>query len=171
QFGAWKLIRPLGQGGMGAVYLAERVEGGFTQRAALKRARAGFDSNQLLLRLREERQILAGLEHPNIARLVDGGAGPGGEPFLALEYVEGENLRRWCDQRRLGIDARLRLFLTVCAAVSHAHARLVVHRDLKPSNILVTANGTVKLLDFGIAKLLDADRGAEATVARLRLFT
>ena len=171
QFGVWRILQLLGQGGMGAVYLAERIEGGFTQRAALKLVRPGLGGEDLLARFRYERQILAALEHPNIARLLDGGAGPDGEPFLALEYVEGEDLRDYCDTGRLGLDARLRLFLTVCAAVEHAHARLIVHRDLKPSNILVAADGSVKLLDFGIAKLLDAAHATEATVARLRMFT
>ncbi len=171
RFGPWRLQRVLGQGGMGAVYLAERVEGGFAQRAALKLVRPGFDTEDLLTRLRYERQILAGLEHPSIARLLDGGAGPGGEPFLALEYVEGRDLRAHCDAQRLDLQARLQLFLTVCEAVAHAHARLVVHRDLKPSNILVTDEGTVKLLDFGIAKLIDTEQPSEATAARVRRFT
>jgi serine/threonine protein kinase len=171
RFGAWQLLRPLGQGGMGTVWLAERIEGGFTQRAALKRVRPGYGAEDLLVRFRYERQILANLEHPNIARLIDGGAGPEGEPFLALEYVEGEDLRAYCDARRLGVEARLRLFLTVCDAVAHAHSRLVVHRDLKPSNILVTQEGAVKLLDFGVAKLLDAERGGEATALQSRVFT
>jgi eukaryotic-like serine/threonine-protein kinase len=172
QFGAWRLLAPLGEGGMGAVYLAERVEGGFTQRAALKLVRSGYVTEDLLRRLRAERQILASLEHPSIARLLDGGAGPDGEPFLALEYVEGSVLDRHCDARRLDLRARLELFLTICDAVAHAHARLIVHRDLKPGNIMVTAEGAVKLLDFGVAKLLDDDGAApEATAARLRMFT
>jgi serine/threonine protein kinase len=172
QFGAWRLLALLGEGGMGAVYLAERVEGGFTQRAALKLVRAGWGSDELLRRLRTERQILASLEHPNIARLLDGGAGPDGEPFLALEYVEGSDLRQHCDARRLDLRARLALFVTICEAVAHAHARLVVHRDLKPGNILVTDAGEVKLLDFGVAKLLDHEGAPrDATAAQLRLFT
>ena len=170
-FGAWRLLQLIGQGGMGAVYLAERVHGGFQQRAALKLVRPGPGMEHLAERFRTERQILAGLEHPNIARLLDGGAGPHGEPFLALEYVDGRNLRAHCDALRLGLRERLRLFLTVCEAVAHAHARLVVHRDLKPGNILVADDGSVKLLDFGVAKLLDDAAPAEATVARLRLYT
>jgi hypothetical protein len=171
RFGAWRIDALLAQGGMGAVYLAERVAGGFTQRAALKLVRPGLAAEELLTRFRHERQILAGLDHPNIARLLDGGAGPGGEPYLALEYVDGRDLRAHCDAARLDLPARLRLFLTVCDAVAHAHARLVVHRDLKPSNILVASDGTVKLLDFGVAKLLDPNHEREATVARLRLYT
>jgi eukaryotic-like serine/threonine-protein kinase len=171
RIGPWQLVSVLGEGGMGSVYLAERVEGGFTQRAALKRVRPGLQAEELLARFRYERQILAGLGHPNIARLIDGGAGPDGEPYLALEYVEGQPLREHCDALRLDLSARLRLFLTVCEAVAYAHDRLVVHRDLKPSNILVDASGQVKLLDFGIAKLLDAERTGEATALGQRAFT
>jgi serine/threonine protein kinase len=171
QFGAWRIVDLIGQGGMGTVYLAERVAGGFTQRAALKLVRPGAGGDELPARLRGERQILAGLDHPNIAHLLDGGAGPEGEPFLALEYVDGVDLRAHCDAARLGLAARLRLFLTVCEAVAYAHARLVVHRDLKPGNILVTREGAVKLLDFGVAKLLDREHAAEATEVRLRRFT
>jgi serine/threonine protein kinase len=170
-FGAWRLLGLIGQGGMGAVYLAERAEGGFQQRAALKLVRPGPGMDDLAQRFRTERQILAGLEHPNIARLLDGGAGPQGEPFLALEYVEGRELRAHCDAMRLDLRARLALFLTVCDAVDYAHARLVVHRDLKPGNLLVTADGTLKLLDFGVAKLVDRVPGAEATIAHHRLYT
>ena len=171
QFGAWRLLRLVGQGGMGAVFLAERIVGDFQQRAALKLVRPGIGMDDLATRFRVERQILAGLEHPNIARLLDGGAGPQGEPFLALEFVEGTDLRTHCDAHRLDLRARLRLFLTVCDAVAHAHARLVVHRDIKPGNILVAPDGTVKLLDFGVAKLVDVSVPAEATSARLRLYT
>lgn len=170
-FGAWRLQRLIGQGGMGAVYLAERIEGGFQQHAALKLVRPEIGGDALANRFRTERQILARLEHANIARLLDGGVGPRGEPFLALEYVEGRDLRSHCDALCLDLRARLDLFLTVCDAVAHAHARLIVHRDLKPGNILVAADGTVKLLDFGVAKLLDPSLTGEATVARLRLYT
>ncbi len=171
RFGVWRLAEPLGEGGMGEVYLATREEGGFTQRVALKLMRAGLGAADVLERFRFERQILAGLEHPNIARLVDGGAGPGGEPYLALEFVEGKPLREYCDTACLDLPTRLRMFLTVCQAVAYAHERLVVHRDLKPSNILVTARGEVKLLDFGIAKLLDSERASETTMQGQRLFT
>ncbi|MEO6690694.1 MAG: serine/threonine-protein kinase, partial [Dokdonella sp.] len=153
---------------MGAVWLAKRVDGAFEQNVAIKLIRSGWDAEDVFARFRAERQILASLQHPNIAHLVDGGVTAEGKPWLALEYVDGEDLRTWCDQQRLDIDARLRAFLTVCDAVGHAHQRLVVHRDLKPSNILVGRDGVVKLLDFGIAKLLDASvEGISAT----RVFT
>ncbi len=166
--GPFALQRELGRGGMGTVWLAERVDGEFRQQVAVKLIRPGWDAGDMLARFRAERQILAGLTHPNIARLIDGGVTVDGRPWLALEYVDGVDLRAHCDQRRLDLGARLRLFLTVCDAVSHAHAHLVVHRDLKPSNLLVTGDGAVKLLDFGIAKLIDAEPGhASAT----RVFT
>jgi len=169
--GPWRLLRLLGEGGMGSVYLAERMDGGFTQQAALKVVRSGFAQADLLARLGTERQILAGLQHPNIAALLDGGADATGAPYLAMEYVQGVDLRSHCDAARLDLRARLHLFLTVCAAVAHAHAHLVVHRDLKPANIMVTPGGTVKLLDFGVAKLLLDSRAQEATVAQHRVFT
>src|SRR5690606_567511 len=122
---------------------------------ALKVVRRGMDTDDILLRFRYERQILASLEHPNIARLYDGGATPDGRPYLVMEYIEGVPITRYCDEAGLPIDARLRLFADVCRAVQFAHQNLVVHRDIKPSNILVQPDGTVKLLDFGIAKLLD----------------
>jgi eukaryotic-like serine/threonine-protein kinase len=171
RFGAWQAQQLLGEGGMGAVYLAERVEGGFVQRAALKLVRSGFDQAEVLARLSAERQILAGLEHPHIARLLDGGVAAGGEPFLAMEYVEGVNLREYCDAGALTINARLHLFLTVCQAVSYAHARLVVHRDLKPANVLVSSAGEVKLLDFGIAKLIEPGTSGAVTLAPHRMYT
>jgi serine/threonine-protein kinase len=171
RFGAWRLLRVLGEGGMGTVYLAERVDGGFAQQAALKLVRSGLDQADVVARLQSERQILAGLEHPNIARLLDGGAGARGEPFLAMEYVQGSDLGSYCDARALDIPARLRLILTVCEAVAYAHARLVVHCDLKPANVLVSAAGEVKLLDFGIARLVEPGDSRVATLARLRLYT
>jgi eukaryotic-like serine/threonine-protein kinase len=171
RYGAWRTVSVLGEGGMGTVYLAERIAGGFTQRAALKLVRSGGVQADLLARLAQERQLLAGLAHPGIASLLDGGAGADGEPFLALEYVEGVDLRRHCDEAALDIGARLRLFLAVCDAVAHAHVHLIVHRDIKPANILVTPQGQVKLLDFGVAKLLDPALPGETTVARHRVFT
>jgi serine/threonine-protein kinase len=165
--GPFRLLREIGRGGMGAVWLAERADGAFSQRVAVKLIRSGWDADDVITRFRAERQILAGLQHPNIAHLIDGGVTPDGKPWLALEYIDGEDLRAWCDRGRLGIEARLRLFLTVCDAVGHAHQRLVVHRDLKPSNILVGRDGIVKLLDFGIAKFLDAP----ATNSATRVFT
>jgi serine/threonine protein kinase len=165
--GPFRLVRELGRGGMGQVWLAERADGEFAQQVAIKLVRSGWDAGELLARFRAERQILASLVHPHIAHLVDGGVTPDGKPWLALEYVDGSNLREFCDTQRLDIDARLRLFLSVCEAVAYAHAHLVVHRDLKPSNVLVDTQGQAKLLDFGIAKLLDADTAASAT----RVFT
>ena len=158
--GAWRLIRPIGNGGMGHVYLAERVEGGFTQQAAIKCLRHGYLTPEFVARFESERQILASLEHPGIARLLDGGRDTNGEPWLAMEYVDGSTLLDYCDEHKLGISQRLDLFLEVCAAVSHAHARLVVHRDLKPSNVLVNTEGQIKLLDFGVAKLMSDNAGA-----------
>ena len=159
--GAWRLVRELGRGGMGTVHLAERADGAFGLTAALKLLRAGADSADAVLRFERERQILARLHHPNVARLLDGGRTQDGRPYLVMEYVEGRRLDAYCDERRLDVDGRLDLFLKVGRAVQHAHASLVVHRDLKPSNIVVTADGEVKLLDFGIAKLL-APEGASS---------
>jgi len=171
RFGAWRIECLLGEGGMGTVYLAARVEGGFIQRAALKLVRSGFVQAEILSRLSSERQILASLDHPNIARLLDGGAAASGEPFLAMEYVEGLHLSTHCDAQSLSVTDRLRLFLKVCAAVSYAHARLVVHRDLKPANVLVSVEGEVKLLDFGIAKLIEPGASGTMTAAQQRLYT
>lgn len=164
--GAFRLLREIGQGGMGTVWLAERVDGQFRQQVAIKLIRGGWDAANVLARFRAERQILANLTHPNIARLVDGGVVDGDRPWLALEYVDGIDIVRYCDENRLSLVRRLRLFLTACDAVSHAHAHLIVHRDLKPSNLLVTASGELKLLDFGIAKLI-GDSGETATATRI----
>jgi serine/threonine-protein kinase len=169
RLGPYRLLRELGRGGMGVVYLAERVDEQYHARVALKVVRTGPATRELGHRFRVERQILAGLTHPNIALLLDGGAAPDGAPYLVMEYVDGEPIDAWCDARGLGLDARLALFRSVCAAVQHAHQALVVHRDLKPSNILIARDGTPKLVDFGIAKLLAAD-DAETT-ATLRLLT
>ena len=164
RLGPYRLVARLGSGGMGEVFRAERDDGHYRQTVAVKRMRAGWVTAGLLARFRAERQILARLEHPNIARLLDGGverparpqSGAGvGVPYLVMEHVEGRTLTDFCDQRRLDQEERLRLFQSVCRAVEHAHRNLVVHRDLKPSNILVTDDGVVKLLDFGIAKLLE----------------
>ena len=163
--GPYRVDRRLGQGGMGTVYLAERADGAFEQRVALKLVRPGL-APELSTRFRAERSILARLDHPHIARLLDGGIMADGRPWLAMECVEGESIIDWADRRQLSVNARLALFATVCGAVAYAHRNLVVHRDLKPSNILVTDDGTVKLLDFGIAKLLADD--APFTVAETR---
>ncbi len=154
RIGPYELLRPVGQGGMSTVYLATRADGHYQRTVAIKLIRRGFESAQILHRFRMERQILAGLEHPSIARLYDGGTTEDGFPFLVMEYIEGLPLDRFCDEHERSIDERLALFRDVCLAVDHAHRNLLVHRDLKPSNILVTEAGEVKLLDFGIAKLL-----------------
>jgi serine/threonine-protein kinase len=164
--GPYRLVRELGRGGMGAVWLAERADGQYEQRVALKLIKSGLDSLEIHHRFLAERQILARLSHPNVARLFDGGVTPGGQPYLVMEYVDGTAITAHCEANRLEIESRLRLFERICDAVRYAHASLVVHRDLKPSNIMVTADGTVKLLDFGIAKLLDqeaADPSAPTT--------
>ena len=153
--GHYRLIKRIGEGGMGVVWLAERDVGGACQRVALKCLRAGSLGQHT--RFQEEQRILASLSHPNIAYLIDAGIDAEGNSFLAMEYVEGERIDRWCDANGLDLRARVALFLKVCAAVSYAHERLIIHRDLKPANLLVDASGEPKLLDFGIARLLDAD--------------
>ena len=163
RIGPYRIVRELGRGGMGSVYLAERADAQFTMRVAIKLIKRGMDSDGVLQRFRHERQILAGLEHPNIARLLDGGTTVEGLPYFVMEYVDGQPIDDYCRAQRLSIEQRLGLFHSVCAAVFYAHQRLVIHRDIKPSNILVTADGVPKLLDFGIAKLLDGG-GADVTV-------
>jgi serine/threonine protein kinase/tetratricopeptide (TPR) repeat protein len=164
-FGGYTLERSLGQGGMGSVWLARRSDGRYEGCAAIKLLNLGSLGRKGTERLRHEATALAKLSHPNITHLVDAGVSAG-QPYLVLEYVEGEPIDRWCDMQRLGVEARLRLFLQVLAAVSHAHGRLILHRDLKPSNILVTKDGTAKLLDFGIAKLLEG-QGQSASQSEL----
>lgn len=173
ELGPYRLIEEIGHGGMGTVYLAERIDGAYRQRVAVKAIRRGMDTDHVLRRFRTERQILATLNHPNMARLLDGGALPDGRPYLVMEYVEGRRIDRYCDEERLGPAERLQLFLRVCDVVSFAHQRLVVHRDLKPGNVLVDASGAPKLLDFGIAKLLGSDISddAPATETQLRPMT
>jgi serine/threonine protein kinase/tetratricopeptide (TPR) repeat protein len=158
RIGAWRVLRELGRGGMGQVLLAERADGAFAQFAALKRLKRGMDSEDLLRRFAQERRILAGLSHPHIARLLDGGIDAAGRPWFAMEYVEGEPITAHAAHHALGVRERLQLMQRVCEAVAYAQGRLVVHRDLKPSNLLVDARGEPHLLDFGIAKLL-ADTG------------
>lgn len=165
--GAFELLSKLGEGGMGTVYLARRC-GDFEQHAAVKLMNGTPASIALLAeRFRQERQILAALEHPNIARVLDGGIAANGQPYLAMEYVNGVRLDRYCEEGKLSLDQRLELFRSICAAVQFAHSHLVVHRDLKPANILVDEHGEPKLLDFGIAKILDADDGPEKEAATL----
>jgi serine/threonine protein kinase len=155
--GPYRLLRELGEGGMGVVYLAERADGQFDQQVAIKLVKLGFLSAGAQRRFLIERQILAKLAHPNVARLLDGGATDSGQPYVVMDYVEGVPIDRFCDLHRLSITDRLELFRTVCGAVEYAHQNLVVHRDLKPANILVTRDGVPKLLDFGIAKLIGPD--------------
>jgi tetratricopeptide (TPR) repeat protein len=163
--GPYRVVRQLGHGGMGTVFLASRDDAEFEQRVAIKLVRRGAGGESLLQRFRQERQILAALEHPNIARLLDGGTTSGGVPYLVMEYVEGTPIDGYCRAHNLPIDARLRLFLQLCDAVQYAHRGLVIHRDIKPANVLVTADGVPKLLDFGIAKLTSAQ--TDHTVTRL----
>ncbi|HTD27941.1 MAG TPA: serine/threonine-protein kinase, partial [Xanthomonadaceae bacterium] len=172
--GPYRLLRLIGEGGMGQVWLAERADGLFERRVALKLLHPGFEGSGLRTRFDRERQILASLGHEHVARLLDAGLTADGQPYLALEYVEGQNISEYAAQRKLTVVQRLTLFLQVCSAVSHAHASLVVHRDLKPSNIMVTPGGAVRLLDFGIAKLIDPpgrDVTNETTRTGTRAFT
>ena len=165
RIGAYRIVRELGAGGMGTVFLAERSIGDALQRVALKLIR-GFPTTDARVRLARERTLLAGLDHPNIARLLDGGTTEDGQPYLVMDYVDGEPLLEYCVRRALAIDARLHLFTRLCRAVQHAHQRLIVHRDIKPGNVLVRADGEPVLLDFGIGKLLDATT-AEATATHV----
>jgi serine/threonine-protein kinase len=165
--GPYRVLRELGQGGMGTVWLAERIDGLIRRAVALKLPRGAWPREALAHRLAHERDILAGLTHPHIARLYDAGVTAAGRPYLALEYVEGRPIDEYCTDRHLDVDARLRVFLQVVHAVAYAHAKLVIHRDLKPSNILVTADGEVRLLDFGIAKLLDEGETAQTALTEL----
>jgi len=168
-FGIYRIIRELGTGGMGSVFLAERDDGEFTMQVALKIVRASIADRITIERFRQERQILAKLHHPNIAALHDGGISEKGEPFLAMEFVDGKSLIDHCENKNLSIRERLVLFCKVCSAVSYAHRNLVVHRDIKPSNILVSTSGEPKLLDFGLAKMFDSEGQSTETV--LRAFT
>jgi eukaryotic-like serine/threonine-protein kinase len=169
--GPYTVVRPLGEGGMGQVLLASRQVDGIAQMVALKMIRTDRVSADMVRRFRQERRILAGLEHPHIARFIDAGVTVDDHPYVAMEYVDGETITRYCTARALRRVERLSLFLTVCDAVQHAHQRLVVHRDLKPGNILVTADGSPKLLDFGIGKLIGEDNTSEETQAGARLLT
>ena len=173
--GAYELVREIGRGGMGAVYLAVRADNEFKKRVAIKLIRGGMESDSIIRRFRNERQILARLEHPNIARLIDGGTTADGLPYFVMEYVEGDSLTHYCSSRSLPLRERLEIYLKACSAVHYAHRRMIVHRDLKPGNILVKQDGTPKLLDFGIAKLMDPDTAdgysSESTVGGFRIVT
>jgi eukaryotic-like serine/threonine-protein kinase len=161
----YKIVSEIGVGGMGTVYLAERI--GFEQKVAIKLIKRGMDSRAVLKRFKMERQILSRLNHPNIAKLLDGGTTPEGLPYFVMEYIEGETVTKFCENHQFDVNERLELFQKVCEAISYAHSNLIVHQDIKPSNIIVTNDGTPKLLDFGIAKLLDSDLDSTATQARM----
>ena len=165
EFGPYRIVRELGRGGMGRVFLGERADQEFHRQVAIKLIKRGMDTDSVIRHFRKEREILASLDHPNIARLLDGGTSRDGLPYLVMEYVEGQPIDQFCDQHKYSVTQRLELFRKVCAAVAYAHQHLVIHRDIKPSNILVTAEGDPKLLDFGIARLLRSD--AEATTATM----
>lgn len=165
RLGPYRILCAIGRGGMGVVYRAEREDGKFEQRVAIKVVPGGLDTPAFVERFQREYRILASLEHPNIARLLDAGATDDGLPYFVMEYVEGRPIDRFCAERKLSVAERLRLVLQVCDAVQFAHQKLIVHRDLKPDNILVTEQGTPKLLDFGIAKVLsEVPGGNDATL-------
>ncbi|MEK7829967.1 MAG: serine/threonine-protein kinase, partial [Acidobacteriota bacterium] len=173
KIGRYRIVREIGHGGMGSVYLAERADEEYRSQVALKLVRRGLHSNFTLRRFLYERQTLAALHHANIAALLDGGTTEDGLPYLVMEYVEGETIDRYCDNRQLPINERLKLFREVCAAVHYAHQSLIIHRDLKPANLMVTAEGQVKLLDFGIAKILNREIAGtlQQTETAVRLMT
>ncbi|MGA9997264.1 MAG: protein kinase, partial [Pyrinomonadaceae bacterium] len=174
RIGSYKIVREIGRGGMGSVYLAVRADDEFQKRVAIKLIKRGMDTDYIIRRFRNERQILASLDHPYIARLLDGGTTEDSLPYFVMEYVEGQPLHYYCDAHKLSITERLELFRKVCSAVHYAHQNLIIHRDLKPSNILVAADGTPKLLDFGIAKILNPEISShtlDPTTAALRMMT
>ena len=172
RIGAYRIVRELGHGGMGTVFLAERDDEHYRQQVAIKLINPGLGGETIRRRFRNEMQILADLNHPNIARLFDGGETADGVPYLVMEYVEGTPINRYCDQHNLSTEQTLHLFCTVCDAVQYAHQHLVIHRDIKPGNILVTSEGLPKLVDFGIAKLLDDGRSvSDATATAMPFMT
>lgn len=174
RIGAFIIVKEIGRGGMGTVYLAERDDLEFKQKTAIKIIKRGMDSDFIIRRFKHERQILASFEHPNIARLLDGGTTPDGVPYFVMEYIEGETLYNYCDKHCLDLAARIEIFKHIAAAVNYAHTRQIIHRDIKPGNILVNHLGTPKLLDFGIAKILDPDLIHESispTASMLRMLT
>jgi eukaryotic-like serine/threonine-protein kinase len=165
RLGAYLILEEIGRGGMGEVYRAVRADGEFTKEVAIKLVRGGFDSASIRERFRNERQILAGLDHPNVARLLDGGTTENGVPFLIMELVDGDSIDSYCDAHQLNVTARLELFRQVCMAVQYAHQHLVIHRDIKPTNILVTKAGVPKLLDFGIARIFGPSGLSQETLS------
>ena len=164
QIGVYQLTAEIGRGGMGAVYQAERADGSFRQRVAIKLIKRGMDTDFILRRFRQERQILAALNHPFIARLLDGGTTQDDLPYFVMEFIEGEPLYKFCDRKKLNISERLKLFRQICEALDFAHQNKIIHRDIKPPNILVSRDGTPKLLDFGIAKVLNPELGVDITL-------
>src|SRR5262249_32751757 len=166
--GAYTLVSPIGHGGTGSVWLAERSDGRFTGHVAVKLLNAALLGRSAEKRFKREGMILARLTHPHIGRLIDAGLSSTGQPYLVLEHIDGCPIDRYCDEKKLGVDDRIRLVLDVQSAVAYAHANLIVHRDLKPSNVLVTTDGTVKLLDFGIAKLLETESTGPAVTMLTR---
>src|SRR5258707_618504 len=161
RIGPYQLLHSIGKGGMGSVYAASRADQEYKKIVAIKLVTSGMGTEDMLRRFRNERQVLAGLDHPYIARLLDGGSTDDGLPYLVMEFVEGLPIDRYCESHHLSLTDRLKLFQKVCAAVQYAHQNLVVHRDIKPGNILVGTNGDPKLLDFGIARLMTAEFSAE----------
>jgi serine/threonine protein kinase/tetratricopeptide (TPR) repeat protein len=166
RIGAYRIIRECGRGGMGVVFLAERADDQYRKRVAIKMLKSGINTDEILRRFRNERQALAALDHPSIVRLLDGGSTEDGLPYLIMDYVEGIRIDKYCDIHKLSVAERLQLFRSVCLAVQYAHASLVIHRDLKPGNILITKEGVARLLDFGIAKVLDPQWSQDAPVTR-----
>jgi eukaryotic-like serine/threonine-protein kinase len=171
RIGPYRVLREIGHGGMGSVYLAARADDAYQKLVAIKIIRFGMDLDEVVQKFRAERQILAILDHPNIARLLDGGATDDGLPYFVMEYIEGEPIDQYCEAHKLTIAERLKLFQGVCSAVSYAHQNLIVHRDIKPANVLVTKEGVPRLLDFGIAKLLAPNTASQETLTALRPLT
>ena len=173
QVGPYEPLGEIGRGGMGVVYKAVRRDQGFERFVAIKLVKRGMDTDFILRRFESERRILAGLDHSNIARVLDGGSTDDGLPYFVMELIDGESILEYCDEKRLGVSERLALFRQVCSAAQYAHQRLVIHRDIKPSNIVVTADGVPKLLDFGLAKVLAGEEGAavDRTETALRVLT
>src|SRR5437870_728933 len=171
RIGAYRVLRQIGRGGMGTVHLAARADDAFQKLVAIKIILRGLDTEDIIQRFRGERQILAMLDHANIARLLDGGTTDDGLPYFVMEYVEGKPLNEYCTKRQLDLKERLALYRSVCEAVQYAHRNLVVHRDLKPGNILIAGNGVPKLLDFGLAKLLEPDTETAKTFTAMRMLT
>ena len=172
--GPYRVVEQIGMGGMGEVYRAFRADDQYKKVVALEFVRAGQYSNEVLTRFKNERQILAGLDHPNLAKLLDGGTSEEGMPYFVMELIDGQPITEYCNQHDLSIRERLKLFLQVCAGVHYAHQHLIVHRDIKPGNILVTAEGIPKLLDFGIAKIVESGQDAsmaDTTLTSFRILT